>query len=1106
MHYVICFSFASCIKLQFMQKYFFVSLLAICSFHFALAQKKEHRLFDQDLIIHQCNINITVKGIIATTSVEFKFYNNNDKEEEGRYNFHLNPGQAVTGLQLMLGDNYREGSIEEKWKARAAYGAIVGKRMDPALLQLIGDNSYSLNIYPIPAKGFRKVKISIEEVLNLDSIGYHYNLNFLKKDSIGNLNIRSTIKGYSYLPVIDSGLLKNFIKDILLPINSTNYTTDISYNNISNPSDINFTLPVLQKENYKKGFMQSNSGYFFAKLKTDIPDTMNIDIKKLRVYWDCSASMNDSDKPNFIHYLKLVIANYKPSQLTIVPFNQQVIVEKTFSEQEIINDNWQSFIDPMPHYGATQFGTLNFATTDDLILVFTDGKQTWGRKYPASIQTPVVFITTANYYDYNGDYDDDFTYNEYHNTFDNQIPVKTYDLYPRYYYYQYAFDYINNLATFKTKLIAAEDEYGNKIDISNRQQVYTKNIFSGRLKRNSNKLILKYGISNKVAIQQQIDFEATDTITDFNRASVLIQFEEMMKNNYWYNTLSFGIDNKILTWQTAFIVLEKVEDYVKYNITPPDDLLKECMDKGFVKHDYKRTFQQLKKADVLETLKLVSTEYNNRIMLWSDSTKKIDLNTVAADYLDIQENSKKETIQHNDKSTVTPSTYKADGSKSMDEVIVVGYSTQQRKDLTASVSIIRSKQLTDIPTIDVGEMLQGRIAGVEVIKASGEPGASSQITIRGVSSLSSNEPLFVIDGIAQPHSFGSFSPGNNISPYDIDNITVLKDAAACAIYGASASGGVILITTKTGRGYGYYNYNSHITLTNLDDIDYMQQIKSTTTFHKYETYLVLEAEQILSMGFYTDMALYFYEQGLTQYIDEMLMKAAELSNNDFQSQLIIAFIYEYMKRYDKAITIYQNLKEDYPKSLPLYRNLGWAYYQNKQFDSAISILYKGITSAIYSGNTEAIRLKDIMLADMNMIIALHPTVSIDYIPKEIIKPIEADMRVLVESPVINLYGLSIKQPWKETVNYNNPIGENKQRLQVAYNSSVAEFTIKNINHKRYSFSLPSNSYSSYSGIPTIVRIIKIRDFGKPTQSIDTDIVNLDNQYGTVEFEAFKITK
>lgn len=148
----------------------------------------------------------------------------------------------------------------------------------------------------------------------------------------------------------------------------------------------------------------------------------------------------------------------------------------------------------------------------------------------------------------------------------------------------------------------------------------------------------------------------------------------------------------------------------------------------------------------------------------------------------------------------------------LDSVVVIGYGTQKRKDVTGAISSVKGDQIKNLPVQNVAEALQGRMAGVEVTKSSGEPGTSAQITIRGVTSFLQNRPLYVIDGVRQDQFFGA-QAGANINPNDIASIDVLKDASSKAIYGAAGSGGVILITTKKGQGAPTVNFNARYGIT-----------------------------------------------------------------------------------------------------------------------------------------------------------------------------------------------------------------------------------------------------------------------------------------------------
>ncbi|MDR1153186.1 MAG: TonB-dependent receptor [Bacteroidales bacterium] len=136
----------------------------------------------------------------------------------------------------------------------------------------------------------------------------------------------------------------------------------------------------------------------------------------------------------------------------------------------------------------------------------------------------------------------------------------------------------------------------------------------------------------------------------------------------------------------------------------------------------------------------------------------------------------------------------AEDTKALEEVVVIGYGTVKKSDLTGSVASVSDKQFKNQPVKQISEVLQGRMAGVEVTNTSGVLGAGAKIRIRGTSSVHrSNDPLYVVDGIVRTTGLAG------INPADIASIEVLKDASATAIYGSRGSNGVILITTKRGK-------------------------------------------------------------------------------------------------------------------------------------------------------------------------------------------------------------------------------------------------------------------------------------------------------------------
>ena len=161
-----------------------------------------------------------------------------------------------------------------------------------------------------------------------------------------------------------------------------------------------------------------------------------------------------------------------------------------------------------------------------------------------------------------------------------------------------------------------------------------------------------------------------------------------------------------------------------------------------------------------------------------------------------------------------------DDSKSLNEVVVIGYGRAKKNDLTGSVTAIKPDEMSKGITSSAQDMLVGKIAGVDVQTAGGQPGSGAQIRIRGGASLNaSNDPLYVIDGLAIDNNgvSGMSNPLAMINPNDIESFTVLKDASATAIYGSRASNGVIIITTKKGRAgqRPTISYNGDLTVSTI---------------------------------------------------------------------------------------------------------------------------------------------------------------------------------------------------------------------------------------------------------------------------------------------------
>src|SRR5690606_23674969 len=179
-----------------------------------------------------------------------------------------------------------------------------------------------------------------------------------------------------------------------------------------------------------------------------------------------------------------------------------------------------------------------------------------------------------------------------------------------------------------------------------------------------------------------------------------------------------------------------------------------------------------------------------------------------------------------------------ESDSALDEVVVVGYGTQKKRDVVGAISSVKAEDLVLSTTPSIGTALQGQVAGLQIVQNSAQPGGGLTFLIRGAGSVNaSNQPLIVIDGFPitdfeQPATGNQYDGGtqnilNSFNPNDIEDIQVLKDASATSIYGARAANGVILITTKKGvdgkvqvdysYSYAHQAYNDKFDVLNLKE-------------------------------------------------------------------------------------------------------------------------------------------------------------------------------------------------------------------------------------------------------------------------------------------------
>ncbi len=301
-------------------------------------------------------------------------------------------------------------------------------------------------------------------------------------------------------------------------------------------------------------------------------------------------------------------------------------------------------------------------------------------------------------------------------------------------------------------------------------------------------------------------------------------------------------------------------------------------------------------------------------------------------------------------------------ASSLNEVVVVGYGTQKRKDLTGAISSITSSQIEKVPVTTLDQAMQGRAAGVQVVNNDASPGGNISVLIRGVGSLASggNAPLYVIDG------YPTVGGINNINPNDVASIDILKDASATAIYGVRAANGVVIITTKKGlrnrtqisfdmyeglqtkpKEYKILNAQQFATLSN--------DVEAGDSTHTYHGMAIWHTPSALHS---VDWQNALYRQGLTQNYTIGIRGGSD----KVQSAMSVGYYNQkgiVLGSYFKRLTL--NVNMDYQPTRWLKSSTSAKYsYQNSNNPLGTGQLYQLAVNppTLDSGNRATYQIKD----------------------------------------------------------------------------------------------------------------------------------------------------
>lgn len=509
-----------------------------------------------DLRLSDLEITVSITGNIATTNCFMTFENSTTRILEVEFEFPLDQNQTISGYALDINGKMRQGVVVEKDKGREVFETIVRQNIDPGLVEMTNGNNFKTRVYPIPAKGSRKVLISYEQELNIQNGVALYTLNPLTKDVLDTFKFS--------INVSDGKIEKNNSK-----INwQKGYNANITEKNYIFDTPISIEIPFDTKKDTVFTETQGKDTYFYYFTQIDSKPVQKKMPSKITIFYDVSDSRKNCNKEKELALLDEYLSKAN-AKVTILTFANEIIETKTFGKNK--KNEVLDYIDSLVFDGGSAIKEINFSKNDhsaDEILLFSDGINTWNMNESETNLNKMCPITTINS-SFSADH-----------AFLGNLARKTGGV------------YINLTATNQTQALNLLTTQtlrliNLKYDGAKIQEIYpligaqVNETFSvcGMLNKKDATLEFSFGYGNKVTQTKKINVSIVDSVEANNVRRIWAQKKiAELSMDYDKNKdeiISLAKKFNIVTKDTSLIVLDNVYDYVKYEITPPDELKEE---------------------------------------------------------------------------------------------------------------------------------------------------------------------------------------------------------------------------------------------------------------------------------------------------------------------------------------------------------------------------------------------------------------------------------------------------------------------------------------------------------------------------------------------------
>ena len=627
------------------------------------------------MVLQDLSVDILVVGQTAVTTMEMTFYNPNTRVMEGEFQFPLADGQQVSRFALDINGKLREGVVVDKALGRKAFEDIVRRGVDPGLLEKTEGNNFKARIYPMPAKGTRRVLIAFEQELHERDGQDYYFLPITANVTLKNFKVRTEVVSRFVKADIQNSLQLDFKQA------RNSYISEVSKQNFTLNQNIALTFPKIEKPQTISA-TQGSKSYFYGNIAlSDTKAKSRPTPKEIGLLWDASHSAIQRDRAKEFTFLDAYFKELKDTKVVLSTFNIRSAKPLTF---EVKNGNWQalkSHLESLQYDGATDGNAIDFNLKTDEILLFSDGIFNFGSKdflvneVVKQAKTPITVVNAsavANAPKMQ------YLANATGGSFIDLTTLTTEQA-------------IKVARTVPFQLLDIEVKSGKVTKIfPQKGATISKGNFTlaGELQSEEAILVLSFGYPKKVMVQKEVKFVANPDASEseFNllrRIWAEKQIAQLQREGVEQKQIdAVGREYGIVTEGNSLIVLETVEDYVRYRITPPTELQQEYSKRLANEQKQKEDTAKRILDRVVEQSEKQSKWWHTEYPVKGTEPKKsvnnsndtpVRIRGVASE---VAQEVRSEEV----------AAIEADESAELNEVVVVGYSPQRKAAMTGAIN------------------------------------------------------------------------------------------------------------------------------------------------------------------------------------------------------------------------------------------------------------------------------------------------------------------------------------------------------------------------------------------------------------------------------------